>query len=173
MQDLIEQILFAMGLDECDIPQDVIAYYLEEWQTVYPEPEDRCFVLHYTVLSLYDWLIKDASKNASGGGTREEKVGNVQIKEGATDKSVDWQNAKDAYLESPWTAFPSCKDQLAKGVAGRVIVGGVRKNKIDEINLNDNIRTGGASEVGGVHQPSIYRNWYTRRGRNWTTGRRR
>ncbi|MCP3683204.1 MAG: hypothetical protein GY861_10990 [bacterium] len=170
MQELIDKILFAMGISEEDIPLEVITYYLEQWLEIYPDNE--CLALHNTVLSLYDWLIKDASKNASGGGNRKEKVGNVQVEVGATNKSQDWQDAKDAYLESPWTAFPSCRDELGKGVAGRVIVGGVREDSIDAVNCNDNIRTGGASEVCGVRQPSPYRKLLTRRGRNWTIGRR-
>lgn len=170
MADTSDKILFAMSLEPCDIPPEVISYYYEEWKTVFPDSE--CLALHNTVVSLYEWLIRDANKNSSGGGYRKEKVGGVQVEVGEVDKASDWENALESYLDAPWSAFPSCKDELGAGVTGRIIVGGVDESQIESINCNSNIRTGGASEVCGVSQPSAYRYMYKRRGYNWTLGRR-
>ncbi|AUR87521.1 hypothetical protein NVP1101O_110 [Vibrio phage 1.101.O._10N.261.45.C6] len=147
MDELIEKVLFAMGLDPSCADLSVVNHYLDEWGTVFPD--NQCLVLHNTVVSLYEYLIKASAPNASGGGKRKEKQGRREIEIDNYDKSKDWENALNAYLNSPWTAFPSCREELSKGT-GRVIIGGVDENKINEINVNPNIRTGGATEQGGV-----------------------
>lgn len=133
MQDLIDKIYFATSLDSSDIPEDVINYYLTEWGVVFPDND--CLVLHNTVVSIYEWLIKQAAKDASGGGNRKEKVGDVQVEVGATDKTEDYQKALDNYLDDPSAAFPSCKDVLGK-TSKRVILGGTSRSEVERVREN-------------------------------------
>lgn len=167
MNDLIDRILFAMALDSGDIPDEVITYYLNEWQTVYPNSE--CLVLHNTVVSLYEWLIRDASKSATGGGKIKEREGDVEIEEDEVNKAVDWESALTSYLDSPWSAFPSCREELGKGISGRIKVGGVDETEIDRVKCGIDVRDGQASEISGVRQRDPYRNFYTRKGLRYTT----
>ena len=148
MQELVEKVLFAMGLSpECaDI--SVVTHYIGEWQNV--SPDNPCLVMHNTVVSLYEYLIKASAPDASGGGKRRERQGSYEIEVDGYNKAADWENALEAYLNSPWTAFPSCRDELAGKGKGRVIVGGIDENTILAINSDPNIRTGGATEQGGV-----------------------
>ena len=104
----------AMGLTEEDIPVDVIEYWILAWQEVYPDNE--CLVLHNTVLSLYEWLIRQSAKDSSGGGKVKEKEGLAEIELDRYNKSVDWEKALEDYLKAPWLAFPFCKEELAKGI---------------------------------------------------------
>tara|TARA_B100001105_G_scaffold204145_2_gene167901 strand:- start:1741 stop:2238 length:498 start_codon:yes stop_codon:yes gene_type:complete len=134
MQELIDKIYFATSLDGCDVPSDVILYYLEEWGKVFPDNE--CLVLHNTVVSIYEWLIQKASKDATGGASREEKVGNVQIKEGATDKTEEYEKALDTYLENPSGKFPSCREVLVS-TGRRVIIGGTSRNEVNRVRDRD------------------------------------
>ncbi len=152
MDDRINKVLFAMGLDPSCADLGVVEYFLDEWGQVFPD--NNCLIMHNTVVSLYEYLIKASAPNASGGGRRREVQGKRQIELDNYDKSKDWQNALDSYLNSPWTAFPSCRDELSGSSGlGRVIIGGVDETKIQQINNDVNIRTGGASEVGGVTNP--------------------
>jgi len=155
MDDIVKKILMAMGLTEEDIPVDVIEYWILAWQEVYPDNE--CLVLHNTVLSLYEWLIRQSAKDASGGGKVKEKEGLAEIELDRYNKSVDWEKALEDYLKAPWLAFPFCKEELAKGIINRVKVGGVRKDEICKIKRDKNIRDGGASEISGVRQPNAMR----------------
>lgn len=163
MEELIARIKMAMGFTGTEVTDELITAFLTEWQTVYPSNE--CLALHNTVVSLYEWLIKNSASGASGGGKRRERTGKREIELDTYNKAGDWELALNSYLDSPWSAFPSCRDVLGANTIGRVIVGGVDKTKIDAINNNTNIRTGGASEVTGVTQP-VNKNsvgWYRRR----------
>lgn len=153
MQEMIEKIVYAMGLTPECADLAVVVHYINAWTEVYPD--NKCLVLHNVVVSLYEYLIKASAQTASGGGGRRERKGDREIEiTGGYDKSVDWEKALDAYLDNPWAAFPQCRDQLSgEGGLGRVIVGGVDEKKIAEINRDYNIRTGGASECGGVTSP--------------------
>lgn len=133
MEELIQKIYFATSLGGDDVPSDVVEYYLTEWGIVFPDNE--CLVLHNTVVSLYEWLIQQAAKDASGGGSREEKVGNTQVKEGAYDKTKDYQNALDHYLNDPSSAFPSCRNVLVS-TGKRVVIGGTSRNEVERVRNN-------------------------------------
>lgn len=153
MEELIARIKMAMGFTGGEVTDELITAYLTEWLLVYPDNE--CLALHNTVISLYEWLIKNSASGASGGGKRREKVGKREIELNQYDKAGDWEKALDTYLDSPWSTFPSCRDVLGNGSV--VIVGGVDRSKVDAINCDSTIVTGGASEVTGVQQPSTLR----------------
>lgn len=174
MQDLIDSIYRAMGLDDCSLPLSVVDGFLSDWLAVFPDSE--CLALHNTVVSSYEWLVRNAATTSSGGGKRREKNGRREIELDGFDMSGVWNNALDSYLESPWSAFPTCRDELGVLNTGRVIVGGVDENAIQDINNNPNIRTGGADEVCGVRRGSGWGglrntpNGWTLRGRSRRRG---
>lgn len=130
-----EKILIAMGLVNGDIPQNVIDYYLSEWQTVYPD--NNCLALYNTIASLYEWLIKSASKNGSGGGKRKEKSGKREIEVDDYNKANDWQKAYDTFLDDPTNSLPSCKDAFKKKGA-RIYLGGTEKDVYEKIKNDPN-----------------------------------
>lgn len=134
--DVTNKIYFATGLDVCDVPPEVITYFYEEWLVVFPDNE--CLVLHNTVVSIYEWLIKSSAKTDTGQfGLRTEKVGNVQVTVKGIVKSEDWSKALDEYLKEPTAAFPSCKGII--GVKkGRIIFGGTNKKDVKAIRSNSN-----------------------------------
>ena len=149
--DLLAYVYRAMGLTSSDIDETILQSYLDDWTSIYPDND--CLAMHNTVISMYEYLMRSEAPEASGGGRRREKEGNVEYEIEDYDKSSDWSDALKAYLNSPSSAFPLCKvefDALKKGGNSRVIVGGVREDKICDINRNPNQRTGGANEICGV-----------------------
>ena len=120
-----------MGLQEGDIPANIIEYYFNDWTSVYPDNE--CLTLHNTVASLYEWLIRNAARDATGGGSRKEKVGELELTLSDTNRGVDWSKAYDQYLDNPDAAFPSCRGQLVSNGA-RIIINGTNRDTVDKIN---------------------------------------
>lgn len=138
-EQLITKILFAMGLSEGDIPSQVIDYYLTEWLAVYPDND--CLAIYNTIASLYEWLIKNAANEGSGGGNKKEKVGNTEISYGNYNKGVDWQAAYDKFLDNPTAALPSCKESLKKSPKSGFIINGTSVSEVERIRNNPDSNT--------------------------------
>ncbi len=148
-----EKILMVLGLTDF-VSVTLVEYYLEEWATVFPDNE--CLVMHNTVVSIYEYLIREAATTSSGGGSRREKQGEREIEVDDYDLATSWQDALDSYLDNPSSAFPSCKEALTPqedSLLGRVIVGGVSKERIKSIEKDRNIVTGGASYLRRGYPP--------------------
>lgn len=131
MEQLINRIMFAMGLVDGDIPENVIDHFLNEWLTAFPSNE--CLALHNTIISLYEWLIRNAARDGSGGGSKKEKVGDYEVSTADFNKATDWQRAYDKYLDNPDSALPSCKGSL-KSNGATIIIGGTNRDKVRDVN---------------------------------------
>lgn len=117
----------AMGLSDGDIPSTVIEYFYNGWVEVYPDNE--CLAIYNTIASLYEWLIKNAAKEGSGGGNRKEKVGQLEITLGAYNKGEDWEGAYEKFLANPSAALPSCKDVLGTSKGATIMITGTSKSQ--------------------------------------------
>ena len=153
IEELVAKIRVAMGiLSEDILPTSVITHFITEWLTVYPD--NLCLALYNATVSCYEWLINSsAASDASEGVVKREKEANVEVEmfeRRVGENTQLWIDALSRFEENPSLMFPACRDQLNKVTTGRVIVGGVREDKIRDINCDRNIRTGGASEIVGV-----------------------
>lgn len=166
MQELIDKIYIGMGVTTDILPLDIVTFYLNEWTSVYPDPTQECLVLYNTVVSCYEWLIKQsAASDSSEGVVKREKEQNIEIEmfeRKSGDNTQLWIDSLERFESNPSLVFPSCRDTFKLTPFGRVIVGGVKEDKIKSINNNRNIRTGGASERCGVRwgSTSYRRNTY-------------
>lgn len=135
---IIQKIYLATSLTTDIIPRDVWVNFIAQWKLVFPDSE--CLVCHNVVVSLYEWGLKQSAlRDSSGGGKIREKEGLVEIELDEVDKTIDWQNALNKYLESPDAAFPQCKDEL--GVKrGRVVLGGTSKSRSRAVRRNRDSR---------------------------------
>lgn len=129
--DILNRLLLAMGLVEGDVPPSTIEHFFNEWGMVFPD--NQCLQLHNTIASLYEWLIRNAARDASGGGSRDEKVGDMQLKVSNFNKGIDWKAAYDRYLENPDAALPACRGQLVANGA-TIIINGTNKDTVRNIN---------------------------------------
>lgn len=126
-ETVLNKIFMAMGLSEDDLPSSVIEYFYNSWAEVYPDNE--CLSIYNTIASLYEWLIKSAAKDASGGGSYKEKVGDVEVTLGGYNKGTDWEDAYDNFLSNPTAALPSCKDVLGRKKGANIMITGTSKSQ--------------------------------------------
>tara|TARA_R100000541_G_C1897352_1_gene83977 strand:+ start:33811 stop:34311 length:501 start_codon:yes stop_codon:yes gene_type:complete len=138
-EELITKILFAMGLESGDIPENVINHYLTEWLIVYPD--NTCLAIYNTIASLYEWLIKSSAVDGSGGGSYSEKIGGVTVSANNYNKGVDWENAYDIFLDNPTAALPSCRDVLKKSPKSGFIINGTSVSEVERIRNNPDSNT--------------------------------
>lgn len=129
-ETVLNKILMAMGLSDGDIPTSVIEYFYNGWLEVYPDNE--CLVIYNTIASLYEWLIKNAAKDGSGGGNRKEKVGDVEVSYGSYNKGEDWEAAYEQFLDNPVAALPSCRDQFQQSKHANIIITGTSKSQVED-----------------------------------------
>lgn len=152
MQDLIDKIYIAMGIDECILPTNIVSHFVSEWMLVFPDND--CLALYNSVVSCYEWLIKNSAAldSTEGVAKREKEAGiETEVFERKSGENTQlWIDSLARFEKSPATMFPSCRDQFSTVTSGRVIVGGVNEDKIRDINCDESIRTGGASETCGV-----------------------
>jgi hypothetical protein len=152
MQDLIDKIYLVMGVDVETLPLEVVEHFLNEWLLVYPTNE--CLALYNTIVSCYEWLIKQsAAEDASDGVVKREKEAGVEVEmfeRKSGENTQMWVTALERFEQNPTLSLPSCREQFTTLNTGRVIVGGVNTTTIKSIRNNRKIRTGGASELTGV-----------------------
>lgn len=129
-ETILNKIYMAMGLSEGDLPPAVIEYFYNGWAVVYPD--NTCLTIYNTIASLYEWLIKNAAKDASGGGNRKEKVGDVEVTIGAYNKGEDWEGAYEQFMDNPTAALPSCKDVLGTSKGATILITGTSKSRYED-----------------------------------------
>lgn len=148
MADLIRLVMGSLPLSI--LPEAIVTHYLVSYSNLY---QTDCEVLYHSIVSLYNWLISKAEMESSGGGERTEVNGKRRITINEYNKANDWKNGLNDFLANPSRYIPECADmfiEMEKDSYGRVVIGGVREDNIKSVNSNSNIRTGGASEIGGV-----------------------
>lgn len=119
------------------LPDDVIAGYLEQWAAVYPYNELQR--LYRALISSLQYLVYTdpnlTAGSGSGGSSRTEKIGQVQVTQATTGEYVSrWQKILDDYLDGtiPFSGI------TVKGKG--VISGGVSLKEINRVKANpDNV----------------------------------
>lgn len=121
---------------EEELPDYVIAANIDKWEAIYPNPEQEGVVLYNATIDCLNYLIftDPNGGGGSGGSTRREKVGQVEVEVGYTEGYVSkWQRILDGYLNGDlW--IPGTNRPLAKGV----IIGGVERSEINRVNRDCN-----------------------------------
>lgn len=148
--DIVALVRLVMGsISTSTMPDSIVNHYVVIQQGLYTED---CRVIYHSIVDCYGWLIAQAHDEASGGGSRQETNGPRTIKVGDYDKSYDYQDALDDFLENPTRYLPECQAileaMLEETGLNRIIVGGVDEETIRTVQQTR--RTGGASEVSGV-----------------------
>jgi len=150
VEELVAAVRLAMGnIPPSILPDEVITAYVEAYLLQYPDSD--CQVLYHSIVSCYTWLIANSAAGASGGGKRKEVNNKRSIEVDDYNKSSDWQTAMDNFISNPGLLLPQCAVEFNSNQGmGVVIVGGVREDRIRDINDDPNQRNGGASERGGI-----------------------
>lgn len=128
-------VYIAMGLSSDDLSEDIVDYYLDAWEDVYSAEWQ---IVHNTIISCYKYLIHQAAVESSGGGTRDEINGPRRITVSGYDKSSDWQDALDDYLDAPWQVLPQYKSYFKKYASSPVKIIGVNRDKVVANQRNKN-----------------------------------
>lgn len=131
--DLSTIIYIAMGIDENYLSKDIVDYYLDAWGEVY---SNEWQIVHNTILSCYEYLIRASSSEASGGGTRDESNAVRRITLTNYNKSSDWESAMRRYLKAPWQVLPQYRKYMKPKLGISII--GVRRDKVANSNRNKN-----------------------------------
>ena len=134
MQELIDKIYLVMGVDSTVLPLPIVEHFLSEWLSVYPESD--CLAIYNTIVSCYEWLIRQASAtDAVDGVVKREKELNVEVEmfERKVGKDANtWQYALDMFEQDPSASLPSCRDELVTSHASMVVIGGCYPNSVAE-----------------------------------------
>ena len=140
-EEIVNLLYLMLGLTESDIPREVVALYVAQFVSIYPDNE--CLVLYNSSVAIYNWLIRKSGADAVSGKRREKK-GQREIEVQDSDKSSSWKNALDTFLKSPWEVFPQCRAELSATACSNIIIGGVSKSEVnrvktysDSLNQND------------------------------------
>lgn len=130
-------IYLFMGTTSIKLPLATVDYYLEYYHSV--TPNNECQILYKTVVSCYEWLIRN-SASTSVSGSRREKKGRREIEVKDSNSSVDWTKALSRFLNNPWEAIPHCRTELQNTTETYLYIGGVSKIKVAEVvdNLDSN-----------------------------------
>lgn len=147
-QQIIDYIRLLLGSISPEVlPDEIIETFLniQKIRSDYPNNPDKLYVVIYnTLVSCVQWLImQEVSSGEASITERLEKIGDetIQIKGGSTYQS--WKDFLDWLLDNPDYVDPSLN-----GVAGLVIVGGVRQDEFLRVKRDRNSK--GPFDVGGI-----------------------
>ena len=126
---LVDLIYLLLGLTEEDIPRAVVAYFLEQWEQLYPDNE--CLVLFNTIKFVYFWLMETALAGSVKGRIREKR-GRREIEIEESSKEEEWYLALSNFLKAPWNLLPQCRTEFMSNGSGcsQVILGGLKEDNI-------------------------------------------
>ena len=137
------------------LPTATIDLFLSRWELQFDvdnKPENEPLVLWNTTVSCLQYLI---SKTVSSGNVwtgRTEKIGQEQISVTGGSQLQAWKDLLQYITENPDFIDPSLG-----GFDNLIIIGGVRKDKFEEVRKDPNSK-GAYSVDGVVDYTSRYRN---------------
>ena len=151
--ELILQVrTLAFSPTEEQISDVIIGNIIQTWINVIGDDDDNlCQILYDSLLSVLQYLWnKDLINqgNQSGGATgRTEKVGEIQVSQTWSSTSVynsPWEGIYNKYLNGD-LLIAGCSFE-GRGIASKVIIGGVDRCEIHRVNSRPNSVNG----LGGV-----------------------
>lgn len=171
-QELINRVRFlAFNPTQEQISDAMIGDIIQQWiDIIGDDDKNYCQILLNSLLSVLQYLwnrdIIDNGNQAGGATGRTEKVGEVSVSVSYSKSSTyssPWEDIYNRYLNGELT-IPGCAGDGNggdKGVAGRVIVGGVDAYEINRVN-SDPRSVNGLGSVSSVDRVYRNRNW------NWS-----
>ncbi|MFM8097963.1 hypothetical protein PU656_18700 [Klebsiella pneumoniae] len=133
----IEQIekvrAYAYFPSQAQLPDSVIASKIDMWADVHGDTPQT---LYNALLDCLRYLVYTdpniAAGTGTGGNSRTEQVGQVQVTTETTGEYVSkWKRILDGYLSGD-LRFPGIRSPKGKNV----IIGGVDRREIDRVNAN-------------------------------------
>lgn len=155
-EERIAYIRVILGdISEQLLPTATIDLFLTRWETQFDvdnKPENEPLVLWNTTVSCLQYLISKTVSSGNIGTSRTEKIGQEQISVSGGSQLQAWKDLLQYITENPDFIDPSLG-----GFDNLIIIGGVRKDKFEEIRKNPNSK-GAYSVDGVVDYTSRYRN---------------
>lgn len=155
-EERIAYIRVILGdISEQLLPDATIDLFLTRWELQFDvdnKPENEPLVLWNTTVSCLQYLISKTVSSGNIGTSRTEKIGQEQISVSGGSQLQAWKDLLQYITENPDFIDPSLG-----GFDNLIIIGGVRKDKFEEVRKNPNSK-GAYSVDGVVDYTSLYRN---------------
>ena len=180
-QELIDRVRFlAFNPTQEQISDELIGEIIQQWiDIIGDDDKNYCQILLNSLLYVLQYLwnkdIIDHGNQAGGATGRTEKVGEVSVSVSYSKSSTyssPWEEIYNKYLNGDLT-IPGCSTggDGDRGVAGKVIVGGVDACEIARVNSRPQ-SVNGLGSVSSVDRLYRNRNWSfshapNRRFRRW------
>lgn len=133
-QQQIEKVrAYAYFPSQIQLPDKIISDKIDQWATVHGDTPQT---LYKALLDCLRYLVYTdpniAAGTGTGGNSRTEQVGQVQVTTETTGEYVSkWKRILDGYLSGD-LRFPGIRSPKGKNV----IIGGVDRREIDRVNAN-------------------------------------
>jgi hypothetical protein len=155
-EERIAYIRVILGdISEQLLPTATIDLFLSRWELQFDvdnKPENEPLVLWNSTVSCLQYLISKTVSSGNIGTSRTEKIGQEQISVTGGSQLQAWKDLLQYITENPDFIDPSLG-----GFDNLIIIGGVRKDKFEEVRKDPNSK--GAYSVDGiVDYTSRYRN---------------
>ena len=155
-EERIAYIRVILGdISEQLLPTATIDLFLSRWELQFDvdnKPENEPLVLWNTTVSCLQYLISKTVSSGNIGTSRTEKTGQEQISVTGGSQLQAWKDLLQYITENPDFIDPSLG-----GFDNLIIIGGVRKDKFEEVRKDPNSK-GAYSVDGVVDYTSRYRN---------------
>ena len=155
-EERIAYIRVILGdISEQLLPTATIDLFLSRWELQFDvdnKPENEPLVLWNTTVSCLQYLISKTVSSGNIGTSRTEKTGQEQISVTGGSQLQAWKDLLQYVTENPDFIDPSLG-----GFDNLIIIGGVRKDKFEEVRKDPNSK-GAYSVDGVVDYTSRYRN---------------
>ena len=155
-EERIAYIRVILGdISEQLLPTATIDLFLSRWELQFDvdnKPENEPLVLWNTTVSCLQYLISKAVSSGNVWTGRTEKIGQEQISVTGGSQLQAWKDLLQYITENPDFIDPSLG-----GFDNLIIIGGVRKDKFEEVRKDPNSK-GAYSVDGVVDYTSRYRN---------------
>ena len=155
-EERIAYIRVILGdISEQLLPDATIELFLSRWELQFDvdnKPQNEPLVLWNTTVSCLQYLISKTVSSGNIGTSRTEKIGQEQISVTGGSQLQAWKDLLQYITENPDFIDPSLG-----GFDNLIIIGGVRKDKFEEVRKNPNSK-GAYSVDGVVDYTAKYRN---------------
>lgn len=155
-EERIAYIRVILGdISEQLLPTATIDLFLSRWELQFDvdnKPENEPLVLWNTTVSCLQYLISKTVSSGNIGTSRTEKIGQEQISVSGGSQLQAWKDLLQYITENPDFIDPSLG-----GFDNLIIIGGVRKDKFEEVRKDPNSK-GAYSADGVVDYTAKYRN---------------
>lgn len=120
--------LYCHNPTQEELPDAIIEIQLMRWLSLYPLPSQEPIAMYNATLDCIRWLIFQDLKQFQAGVKREERVGEVYVKNETTDEwTSPWQWLLDQY-ENGYLTIPGFNV-----VNSHVIIGGVVRTEVNRV----------------------------------------